>query len=333
MTKPFDPLHPAPCCYHKHGAWWLVKKGKWSRLGSTLEESMAEYARRVQVPKAGKLPALIESTLVHHLAVGKLADSTKAQYRIAADVLKRRFAPFDSPAQVKMRHVAQIKTDGAATPNMTNRVVSLLRTLFGYWVEQQLCDSNPCVGVRRHKEEKRKRLIQPAEWWAIYEKAGPRLRTIMKLAYLTGQRIGDVLSIRRNQLGEEGICFEQQKTDKRLVVEWSPDLRAAGDEALALHSRVQALTLLPGRKGKPPNYRSVLLQWHTACKAAGVEDALPNDQRAQSLTAAKKQGKNATNLAGHSTEAMTQRYLRDREAVVVEGPTLRQPLDVGQKAS
>lgn len=333
MTKPFNPLKPAPCVYWKHGAYWLVKKGKWTRIGATLEEALAEYGRRVQAPKDGKLPALIEATLRRHIAVAKVAPATQRQYRIAADVLKRRLRAFDSPAQVKGRHVAQIKTDGAEHPNMTNRVLSVLRTLFGYWLEDQLCDSNPCAGVKRHREAKRKRLISEAEWWAIHDAAVPRLRATMKLQFLTGQRISDVLKLRRSQLKDDGIEFKQQKTGKLVLVEWTDDLRQAVADALALHAGVPSLYVLPSkRRGKAPDYRSVLLQWNTACEVAGVEDARPNDQRAQSLSAAKRQGKNATELAGHATEAMTQRYLREREATRAQGPTLRQPLDVGRKA-
>jgi integrase len=329
LTK-FNPQHPVPCVYFKHGAYWYVKRGKWERIGTTLEDALAEYGRRQAAAKEGKLPLLIESTFQHHCKAEPLAAATKAQYRIAADVLKRRFKAFDDPRQVKARHVAKIKVDGAETPNMTNRIVSLLRTMFGYWLEWGKADDNPCVGVKRYREAKRKRLISMEEWSAIYEHAGPRLRVIMKLAFLTGQRITDVLKIHRRQLTDDGIAFRQQKTDKPLIVAWSPDLKTAVGEARALHG-IPALWLFVGRKGKHADYRTVLLQWHNACQAAKVEDALPNDQRAQSLTNAKRQGKNPTKLAGHATEAMTDRYLRDRDAELVEGPSLRQALDVGQK--
>lgn len=328
MTK-FDPLHPVPCVYWKHGAYWLVKRGKWERIGSGLEETLAEYARREQAPKGG-MPDLIDKVFRHHSP--KLAASTRQQYRHAADILKRKLVQF-SPEQVKGKHIAGIKVSLVERPNMANRVLSFARIVFAYAAEWQVVDGNPCVGVKRYVEARRKRLLSSAEWWAIHERAGPRLRAIMKVAFLTGQRINDVLGIRRSQLTEAGVEFKQQKTGARLVVKWSPDLRAAIAEALALHRGVPALTLFLGRHGKPPNYRSVLLQWHEACAAAGVEDALPNDQRAQSITAARREGKNPTALAGHTLPAMTERYLRDREAPEVDGPTLRQALDVGQKGA
>jgi integrase len=322
-----------PCFYPKHGAFYLVRDNKWTNLGRDLSAALGEYGRLMAQAKAGKLPALIDTTLARHTKAKGLADATKAQYKIAAGVLKRKLARFDSPDQVKQRQVAQIKSDGAASPNMTNRVVSLLRTLFGYWVEDQLCDTNPCIGIKRHEENKRTRLITDDEWWAIYDKAGPRLRVAMRLQFLTGQRINDVLKIKRSQLVEQGIEFAAQKTKKRLIVRWSPDLRSAVADAIALHGLVPSLYLLPSKRRKAPNYRSVLHQWDVACAAAGVEDARPNDQRAQSLTATKREGKNAQALGGHSTEAMTARYLRDRDTPVVDGPSIRQPLDVGQKGA
>jgi len=329
----FNPAHPVPCVYLKHGSYWLVKGGVWTRIGKTLEESLAEYARRVSPSASGKFPALIESTLQQHMKAQKLAKSTRQQYRLAADILKRKFAAFDSPDQVKGRHVAKIKTDGSATPNMTNRVVSLLRTLFGYWVEAELCDGNPCIGVKRHAEPKRTRYLTDDEWWSIHAAAGLRLRAIMRIEYLTGQRIGDVLKIRRSQITESGIEFKQQKTGARLVVKWSPALRSAVADALALHGGVQSLTLFVGRDGKPPDYRSVLRQWHVAANAAGVADSRPNDQRAKAATDTRRQGGDATALLGHTSQAMTERYIRDREAPEVDGPNLRQSLDVGQKGA
>jgi hypothetical protein len=41
-----------------------------------------------------------------------------------------------------------------------------------------------------------------------------------------------------------------------------------------------------------------------ACRAAGVEDRRPNDQRAQSLTQAEEPGHNPTDLAGHAGQAL-----------------------------
>jgi integrase len=259
----------------------------------------------------------------------KVAPTTWAQYQTAARKLKHIFAEF-APEQVKPKHVAQMKVALAETPNMCNRCLSVLRQVFDYALEQQLIESNPAVGVKRHAEHKRKRLIAPEEYAAVYAKAGPRLQVIMDLLYLTGQRVVDVLTIRYADLRDDGIYFEQDKTDARLIVRWSPELRAVVERAKALHGNLRAITLLHNRRGKAPDYRTVRDQWDKACAEASVADADLRDLRAMSGTAAKTQGKNPTALLGHTSAAMTARYLRDKEIPVVEGPAFRQILNVRQ---
>jgi integrase len=173
-------------------------------------------------------------------------------------------------------------------------------------------------------ERKRTRLIDDAEWRSIYAQAGPRLRVVMDLQYLTGQRINDVLKIRRSQITDEGISFEQQKTGEKLVIRWSRHLRATVAAAEALSAgKPPALTLLRGRYNGAPDYRSVLLQWNEACKAAGVEDARLNDGRAKSATAANSQGLSAQALLGHTTPQHTDRYIRERAGHEARGPKMR----------
>lgn len=313
--------------YFKHGAYWLVKKGKWTRLGEGLAESLVAYAETVET-RPGSMPDLIDRVYAHHSKT--LSESTRAQYRIAADRLKAIFKN-GNPAQVKSKHVAAIKTSLADTPNMANRITSFLRTVFTYAVEWGEVDSNPCVGVRRHVEPKRTRLLSDYEWETIHDHADPRLRVIMELQYLTGQRIGDILAIRRNQITDEGIAFEQQKTGAKLVVRWTEALRGTVATALELSRGTPTLTLLRGRYGGAPDYRSVLLQWNKACDAAEVADARLNDGRARAATATDAQGQDAQALLGHASSAMTRRYLRDRTAAEVSGPNIGQALDVGQK--
>jgi integrase len=321
--------HLPPCVYQQHGAYWLVRAGKWTRLGTTLTTALEEYARLHEAPQGGMVP-LIERVLAK---VGqKLAPSTRAQYRIAARRLQKILAEF-APEQVKPRHVAQIKASMVATPNMANRVLSFLRTVMAEAVEEQLIDSNPCIGIRRLEEAKRRRHLTDGEIAAIHAAAGAQLKVIIELLLGAGQRVVDTLTIRRSQLRPEGIEFEQQKTGARLIVAWNPDLRLAVEHANALHGNVRALTLLHNRFGKAPDYRSVSTQWQAACRRARVEDAQLRDLRAKSLTLTKKQGKDAQALGGHESPKMTERYLRERDIPVVDGPSFRQVFDSQPKSA
>lgn len=315
--------HLPPGVYFKHGAHYLVRAGKWHPLGKDLAPALAEYARRAQAP-TGSCDTLIDEAFA--VMKPRLAANTVHQYAIVAKKLKAILAEF-SPDQVRAKHAAAIKLAGAKTPNMTNRLLSFARQVFHHALEQQLVEQNPFIGIRRHAEQKRGRLLTRDEWTRIYASAGPRLQVVMDLLYLTGQRIGDVLAIKRANLGDEGILFVQQKTGARLVVRWTTELRGAVARAEVLHGNVRAFTLLHNRRGKPPDYRTVKDQWDVACKAAGVPDAHLHDIRAMSLTDAKRQGKNATALAGHANAAQTDRYIRDHEIPLVDGPSIGRPKD------
>jgi integrase len=324
--------HLPPCVHFKNGAYYYVKRNKWTWLGRTLSAALEAYAKIVETVSApGKMPELIDRVYDYHVKKEKLAKNTREQYRYAADVLKGIFRNAD-PNSVKSKHIAQVKVKFADTPSMANRYLTFLSIVFGYAVEWGESDSNPCAGVKRHDPDSRDRLISDEEWRAIYDAAQPRLRVIMELQLLTGQRIGDVLSIRLNQLTDHGILFGQQKTGAKVLVRWTRQLRNAVEAAKALSADMPpALTLLRGRRNAAPQYKNVYRQWVQACKVAGVEDARPNDGRAKSATTARAQDKDATALLGHKSAAMTDRYLRDRSPTQADAPNIRRALDAGQK--
>ena len=306
-----------PCIYKKHGQYWLVKRNKWTALGPDEGRAIIQYGRMVsEVP--GGMSALIDKAL----AGMKVSASTAKQYRKTGDKLKKVFRDF-SPEQVKGKHVARMKNEYSDTPFYANRLLSLLRLVFAYAVEAQLVESNPCSDIRPHKESARTRYLSDHEFDEIRTKAGPRLQVIMDLLYYTAQRPVDILKLRRDQIREDGIYFEQQKTGARLLVQWTPELKAVVERAKNLHGNIKALTLLHNRRGKAPDYSTINLQWRTAVRAAGILDAQMRDIRARSLTDVDAQGNDAQMIAGHSSPSMTKRYLRIRKTAVASGPSLR----------
>ncbi|WP_338791188.1 tyrosine-type recombinase/integrase [Pseudomonas sp. AE27] len=312
--------HLPPCMYMKHGAYYLVRKGKWERLGSDYQDALLAYARLVGGSGKGGMAKLIDEALdaMKH----RLADNTVKQYEAAAARLKEYLAEFE-PRQVLPRHVAKLKLHMADTPNMSNRVISFLRMVFAYALEQQVVDSNPCIGIKRHAEKKRDRYITDDEFSAICASASDYMRSIFEMCYLTGQRISDVLSIRLADISPAGIAFEQQKTGAKLVVAMSPDLEDLLGRIKALPRRVRGLTLFCARSGgKPVSYETVKQAFRSACVEANIEGATIHDLRAKSLTDTDRQGNDAQKLGGHTDPKMTKRYLRLREIDIAHPPAM-----------
>ena len=113
--------HLPPCVHQRHGAFYLVKRGKWEWLGKDLSGALAEYGRRLESPKGGMAEFIDEA-----LAVLKpsLASTTWAQYQAAAQKLKPMLGEF-APQQVKPKDVTQVKRQVAQTPDMANGCLSV----------------------------------------------------------------------------------------------------------------------------------------------------------------------------------------------------------------
>lgn len=311
--------HLPPCMYLKHGAYYLVRRGKWERLDSDYQGALLAYAKLMGGSGQGGMPELIDEAL--DSMRGRLAENTVKQYEAAAERLKKNLAEFE-PRQVLPRHVAALKLHMSDTPNMANRVISFLRMVFAYALEQQIVDSNPCTGIKRHNEKKRDRYITDDEFAAICGASSPYIRSILEMCYLSGQRIGDVLAIELTDITDQGIAFDQQKTGAKLIVGMTPDLQDLVARAMALPRKTRGTTLFCTRSGKPVSYDTMKQAFREACKKAGVTGATIHDLRAKSLTDTDKQGNDAQKLGGHTDARMTKRYLRLREIDVAQPPAM-----------
>lgn len=310
--------HLPPCVYHKHGAYYFVRRGKWIRLGASLSEALSRYARLVTEGR-GDMVDILDRAVEDARTIRRLADNTIEQYELAARYLKDALLEF-AVDEVEPRHVKAIMDHYADRPYMANRMRTVLKLAFAGAIARGLRQTNPAREIEPFRERKRDRYLTDEEWRAIYAEASPALRCIMDVAYYTGQRIGDVLSIRLDQVSDEGIQFRQQKTGKPLLVRSSPGLSAAVERAKALHRRTTSMYLLGQRNGNIRSYYAARDLLRRAAQKAGVADVRWHDIRAKSLTDADAQGRNAQALAGHSTEAQTIRYLRGKKVPVVDGP-------------
>ena len=140
----------------------------------------------------------------------------------------------------------------------------------------------------------------------------------MDMAYLTGQRIGDVMKIKYADIADEALYVKQDKTKTRRLIQMTADLDAAIKATRSIHQSVKGLTLFHKRDGSPLAYTTIYGHWRRACKLAGVDavgkgGAHFHDIRANSATDADDAGMDSRTLLGHTTESSHQRYLRSKK--------------------
>jgi integrase len=310
--------HLPPCVYQRRSSYWYVKKGKWTKLGDDLHSALVEYARIMAVPTDG-VGAMLDKAWPH-ITEG-LSDSTKGQYAYCVRLLKEVFAEF-RPDQVTHGTIVQMMDMFSDRRTIANRMLTVLRLAYQWAMDREIVHQNPTLSVKRYHQRPRDRLVTQEEYQRIYAAAAPWLQVIMDLCYLTGQRIGDVLKIEYGHLLDDGIFIEQQKTGKKLIVAWTPELRAVVDRAKEMNYRVKSLRyLLSGRAGTMRRHSNVWRHFKEAARKAGLEDVTLHDLRAMAGTEAERQGIDPTALLGHTDRRTTKIYLRDRSAKVVTGPT------------
>ena len=171
---------------------------------------------------------------------------------------------------------------------------------------------------------------RPDRWGnRTFARSGPMLACLIDLAYLTGQRVGDLLDLRWNKraatddkgeiiapyIAVDGIHFRPSKTEKStgvmIRVTWTPRLRAVVERVKAIRPP-HMLYVLTNQENQPLEYSTFYSSWWRACDRAGIKGLHFHDLKAKALTdTAKKHGKKAAQTkGGHSSEAQTDDYLR-----------------------
>ena len=132
---------------------------------------------------------------------------------------------------------------------MANRVLALVRKLFGWAVERDIVDASPVDGVKRPaKETGRDRVLDDDELllvWRAADTLGWPFGPVIQLLVLTGQRRGEVAAMKWADLKLEGdeptwtLPREVTKGDRASIVPLSPQVVAIiGYQYLAVVSFV-----------------------------------------------------------------------------------------------
>ena len=174
-------------------------------------------------------------------------------------------------------------------------------------------------------------------------RSGPMLAALIDLAYLTGQRVGDLLELRWNKraaldadgnveapyIAAEGIFFKPSKTaastGAKVLITWTPRLKAVIERIKAIeHPGVVSLDaarfVMTNQKGRRLLYSTFATAWWRACDRAGIKGLTFHDLKAKALTDTDeaKGMKAAQTKGGHSTEKQTRDYVRRRKAQKTE---------------
>ncbi len=188
--------------------------------------------------------------------------------------------------------------------------------------------SNPADGVKKYPIAKRNIYIDDHIYKLVYESANQDMKDLMDIAYLTGQRPVDIVSIHQEQIYDGYLHIQQAKTQAKLRIE------IVGKLAEIINRRsATGAYLFYSKKGTPLTALQLnglfqRLRTKVSKKHPEFTEQIKNfqfrDLRAKSGTdKAMEQGEEAARQQlGHTSVKMTKTYIRKAPIVT---PFLNNP--------
>ncbi len=309
--------------YRKHNAFYYVDKdNKWHRLGKTLPDAMAAWALIVDISSSEctSMEALFNRYMTE---VAPLKSKTSYEHNIYQVKMLRQVFGHLRPNQITPVHVYRfLDLRGKRSAASANKEKELLSHVFTMAVRWGIIATNPCKEVKKLPIKKHDRYISDAEFIAVQTIAHKFMRTMMSFAYLTGLRRGDIISIKNSELTDEGIQIITNKTNAKMLITWTDDLKKTVDEIRHLSGYKAGETLFRTRQGSPCTARGISSIWQRLMRKALASEVIKDkftfhDIRRKSASDAERQlGREyARQLLGHTDQKMTARYISGEQRV------------------
>ena len=232
-----------------------------AKIAELRQEAIAKAAQLSNgAPTEGSVSALIDAWFKRQEALPegaptkRAATTTIAENKREAETLRKAFGHMHVTALEKSDAYAYLDAcllarDKKGNPRPRgqkgNKEIALMRLILEYGIRVGTLKSNPFDGVEKLEGEQRDHLVDEGELALAVEvgrrMGGPQhiVALACKTAFLCLRRSFEVRKMTRDQVTEAGIEWvdgKRQHGQARRValIEWSPELRATVDEALAM---------------------------------------------------------------------------------------------------
>jgi integrase len=262
------------------------------------------------------------------------ADNTLKENEYEAKRILRSFGKV-KPSLIKPVHIYKYLDGRAAegAPAKANKEIALLSAVLEFGRRKGLLETNPCRGIKYNKTKAKTRYVEPAELKLVMRVARERagsylvLALCLRVAYLTVSRPDEMRQLMRQGIGPQGVRLpvgkrKKGQAQKHKLIEWSPDLRAAIDEAVSLQ-RTSSMYVFGNTDGQPytvSGFNTILRRLMVHCATKAEEEGIPftrftlSDMRPAAVTDRVDEGDDAiTDATGHNSERMVKQVYDRRK--------------------
>ena len=219
-------------------------------------------------------------------------------------------------------------------PATINREIACLRHILNLAEQEGKIDEVPFKRIRALKENNiRNRILSVEEYERLLAACPPHTARIMKMAYYTGMRQGEILNLKWDQVdikqGMVRLRPEDTKTDDARTIPLQPAVIAMLNEMpRTIHGFVFTCD------GRP--VKEVKRSFKTACKRSGIENFTFHDLRHTCINNWRLQGHDYFRImaaSGHKTMNVFKRYntVTDEELKRLVSGTVDTYMDTNEK--
>jgi integrase len=230
----------------------------------------------------------------------------------------------ESYKQKRLSEMAGRGRKDTTKPATVNRELACLKTIYNKATKNKKANRNPAHEVKKLKENnERNRILSPEEYIRLLAHCHSYLKPIVRLAYHTAMRRGEILNLTWGQvnLRERIITLEpgDTKTQEGRIVPLSKEVLEM------FQAMPQGLPMVRVflYRGKPIS--TITRGISAACKRAGIEDFVFHDLRHTAINNWRLQGHDYFRImaaSGHKTMRVFKRYntvQREELMKLVEG--------------
>lgn len=226
---------------------------------------------------------------------------------------------------IKRKHIYQY-LDSRTGKVRANREIKLLSAMWTFALNRGYTETpNVCVGLEYNKEKGRDKLIDHAEYTAVYNKADCILQDFMDMMLFTGQRNSRALYAKKADIKKvthpitgnqvDALFFEAQKNGKRVFVVIEGEFQTVIERMMNRKRSAISQYFIADENGQKIKASKIRTLFDNARKASGVNFQL-RDIRAK-VASDEDDFQTAHDRLAHTTRGMSEQYIKNRKGITV----------------
>jgi integrase len=154
----------------------------------------------------------------------RLADKSKQMYIYSGEQMGNYLK--DKPIrEIRRSDLLRFQNNNSARPAFANAALRVASVVFSHALDMDMIDHNPAARMRKLKIGSHEKWT-PNEVRSVIALRDRRISTAVALAWYTGQREGDILSMQWKDFDGQYIAVVQSKTKLEMKIRAHPDLIA-----------------------------------------------------------------------------------------------------------